>query len=217
MGKMFDNIRAKWNDTADKMSDPGKLAQLSVSDLEKSIEKAKESAAPLIGAPIIALKKLDDLKKTDADLTTKIKKLISSGEEGKVAAKKYIERQVEVRNNIAKAEADYNQSVEVATMWQDKIRMLENELYSRRQTADSLQAQYNSAKAEQQLGKQMQDIDSILGGSNSMNSLEAKVNKEQAKAAGYAQLSGIDEKINEDKILKNAEADALFDEYMNSN
>ena len=217
MGKMFDNIRAKWNDTADKMSDPGKLAQLSVSDLEKSIEKAKESAAPLIGAPIIALKKLDDLKKTDADLTTKIKKLISSGEEGKVAAKKYIERQVEVRNNIAKAEADYNQSVEVATMWQDKIRMLENELYSRRQTADSLQAQYNLAKAEQQLGKQMQDIDSILGGSNSMNSLEAKVNKEQAKAAGYAQLSGIDEKINEDKILKNAEADALFDEYMNSN
>jgi phage shock protein A len=216
MGKMFDNMRAKWNDISDKMSDPGKLAQLSVSDLEKAIAKSKEAAAPVIGSPVIMQKKLDELKKTDELLTTKIKALISSGEEGKVAATKHIERQVEVRNSIAIAESDYLDAQETATAWQEKIRSLENELFSRRKAANSLEAKYATAKAEQNLGKHMQNIDSLTG-STSFDNLEAKVNKEQAKAAGYSKLSGLDDRLNEEKILKDVETQALLDEYMNNN
>ena len=54
MGKMIDNFRAWWNSVADSLGDPGKLAQLSVADLEKAIRKAKEAAAPAIGRPASA-------------------------------------------------------------------------------------------------------------------------------------------------------------------
>jgi phage shock protein A len=216
MGKMFNNVRAKWNDISDKMSDPGKLAQLSVYDLEKGIQKAKDAAAPVIGTPIILHKQLEELKLSDSELTVKIKKLIATGEEGKISAKKYIERQVEVRNSITKSEVDYVNAKETADMWHDKIRTLENELFTRRKDADNLEAKYATAKAEQNLSKHMKNIDS-LSSSSSFNSLESKVNKEQAKAYGMSQLSGLNDKINEEKIFKNSEVDALLDEYMNDN
>lgn len=216
MGKMFDNFRAFWNSTADSLSDPVKLAQLSVADLEKGISKAKEAAAPVIGSPIVLLKRLEDMKKTDEELTKKITTLISASEEGKNAAIKYIERQVEVRKNIETLESEYNEANEASKMWQDKIRLLENELFNRRQAANSLEAKYATAKAEQKLGKTMKNVDSITS-SSSFSALESRVEKEQAKAAGYSQLSGLNDKVNEEKILKDAETNSLLQQYLNKN
>jgi phage shock protein A len=215
MGKMFDNFRVFWNDVSDKLSDPGKLAQLSVSDLEKGISKAKGAAAPVIGSPVIMLKKLDDLKRTDEELTNKITTLIKASDEGKIAAVKYIERQVDVRANISSMQVDYDEAREAAKMWQDKIRLLENELFNRRQAANNLEAKYATAKAEQQLGKTMKNVDSLTG-STSFSSLESRVEKEQAKAAGYSQLSGLTDRVNEEKILKDIETNALLEKYLNN-
>lgn len=214
MGKMFDNFRVFWNNMSDKLSDPGKLAQLSVVDLEKAIVKAKDAAAPVIGAPVIILKRFEDLKKTDKELTNKITTLISTGEEGKASAIKYVERQVEVRKNIELAQSDYEETKEIATMWQDKIRILENELFNRRQTANTLEAKYNMAKAEQTLGKAMRNVDSITS-STSFSNVESRIDEEVAKAAGYSQLSGLSDRVNEEKMLKNAETNALLEQYLN--
>lgn len=213
MGKMFDNFRSWWNSVADSLGNPGKLAQLSVADLEKAIRNAKEAAAPVIGRPVALEGQIKDLEKDDKELTERITALIRTGEEGKEAARKYIERQVTVRKQLADVREEYNDAHEASAAWQEKIRVLENELYSRRKEADRLEADYETAKAEQALGRQMQNADS-LAGSDNFSSLKARVDKEKAKAAGYSAMSGLSDKVNDEKLIRQAETDALLNEYL---
>lgn len=213
MGKMLDNFRAWWNSVADSIGDPGKLAQLSVADLEKAIVKAKDAAAPVVGRPVALESKLKDLNKTDKELTTKITALVSTGDEGKEAARKYVERQVAVRKEIAEVTEEYADAKAASEQWQDKIRVLETELYSRRSEADRLQMEYETAKAEQKLGKQMASADS-LAGTDVMSGARAKVEREKAKAAGYSAMSGLSDKAAEEKLLRDAETDALMQSYL---
>ncbi len=213
MGKMFDNFRAFWNELGDKFSDPGKLAQLSVADLEKAIVKAKDAAAIVVGRPVALNSKLKELEKSDQELTVKIKALIKTGEAGQTAAKKYVERQVSVRRELSETRADFDDAKLAADEWKAKIRALENELFRRRNEANKLQADYETAKAEQKLGKQMQNLDSLTG-SDKFSALKERVNKEKAKAAGYSAMSGLDDRLAEDKLLADAETDALMAEYL---
>lgn len=213
MGKMLDNVRALWNSLADGLTDPGKLAQLSVADLEKAIRQAKEAAAPIIGRPTVLESQLRETQSTDKELTNKIMALLKSGEQGQEAAKKYIERQVVIRKEMEELKEDYEDSHEAAEEWQNKIRFLESELYSRRNAANKLQAEYETSKAEQVLGKQMQNVDSLMG-SDTFSSAKARVEKEKAKAAGYSAMSGLSGKIADDKLIRDAEANSLMNEYL---
>ncbi len=216
MGKMLDNFRAWWNSVADTFGDPGKLAQLSVADLEKAIRKAKEAAAPVIGAPVMLEGRLRDARKTDAELKDKITSLIKMGVQGQVAARKYIERQVEVRKNITSIEEDLAEAKVTSEEWQAKIRVLENELYARREKANRLQADFETARAEQRLGQMMSTADS-LSGSDTFSSLEARVNQEKAKAAGLSKMSGLSDRADDDRLLRDAQADELMKEYLDGN
>ena len=90
MGKMLDNFRAWWNSVADALGDPGKLAQLSVADLERAVLKAKEAAAPVVGRPEALEDSIEDLTEVDAVLTSRIVALINSGDVGQEAARKYV-------------------------------------------------------------------------------------------------------------------------------
>jgi phage shock protein A len=214
MGKMLDNFRSWWNSVADSLGDPGKLAQLSVADLEKSIVKAKEAAAVVVGRPVALESRLKELNKSDKELTDRIKALVATGEQGKEAARKYVERQVAVRKEIAQVTEDYADAKAASEQWQDKIRVLENELYSRRSEADRLQMEYETAKAEQRLGKQMASADA-LAGTDLLSGAKARIDKEKAKAAGYSAMSGLSDKAAEEKLLRDAETDALFASYLN--
>lgn len=200
---------------ADSLGDPGKLAQLSVADLEKAIVKAKDAAAPVVGRPVALESKLRDLGRTDKELTTKITSLISTGDEGQTAARKYVERQVAVRKEIAEVTEEYADAKAASEQWQDKIRVLETELATRRSQADRLQMEYETAKAEQRLGKQMASADSIAG-TDVMSGAKQKVEREKAKAAGYSAMSGLLDKAAEEKLLRDAETDALLQSYLGS-
>lgn len=213
MGKMLDNFRAWWNSVADSLGDPGKLAQLSVADLERAIRKAKEAAAPIIGRPAALEDSLKDLQRTDAELTQRITALLNAGEEGQEAARKLVARQVVVRKQVEATRDDFSDASEAAKEWHDKIRVLEHELYSRRHEANRLQAEYETAKAEQRLGRQMRRADSIQGSDN-FSSIKARVDQEKAKAAGYSALSGLTERSKEARLISNVETDALMKEYL---
>ena len=97
-----------------------------------------------------------------------------------------------------------------------KIRALEHELYSRRNEANRLQAEYEVARAEQQLGRQMRTADSLAGfGADSFSAVKARVEKEKAKAAGYSKMSGLSERAQEEQLISQYETDVLMLEYMN--
>lgn len=213
MGKMLDNFRAWWNSVADSLGDPGKLAQLSVADLERAIRKAKEAAAPIIGRPAALQDSVKDLEKTDAELTQRIIALIASGEEGQEAARKYVTRQVVVRKQLEATREDFADATAAAAEWHDKIRVLEHELYNRRHEANRLQAEYETAKAEQRLGREMRRADAVYGSDN-FSSIKARVENEKAKAAGYSVMSGLTDKAKESRMIADYETDALMKEYM---
>lgn len=213
MPSMLDNVRAWWNNLAENLGDPGKLAQLSVADLEKSIRRAKEAAAPVVGRPAVLANRIKEMEKTDADLTKKITSLIQAGEEGKASAMKFVERQIEVRRDLEALRDEFDDTKAAADEWQSKIRTLETELNSRRNEANRLQAQLETARAEQRLGKHMQNADSLMG-SDKFSSIKARVEKEQAKAAGFSAMSGLDSKVADDRLLRKTEADSLMDEYL---
>lgn len=213
MGKMLDNFRAWWNSVADSLGDPGKLAQLSVADLERAVRRAKEAAAGVIGRPAALQDAIEDLEKSDGDLTHRITVLISSGAEGQEAARKYVQRQVMVRKQLAETREDLADATAAAAEWHDKIRVLEHQLYTRRHEANRLQAEYETARAEQQLGRQLRQADSILG-SDKFSSIKARVDQEKAKAAGYSAMSGLSEKAKEERIISEFETEALMKQYL---
>ena len=210
---MFDNIRSMWNSAADGLSDPGKLAQLSVADLEKSIRKAKETVAPLVGRPAVLAGKLKDLQNTDKELTEKIVALLKSGEDGKERARKHVDRQAALRKEIQSLQIQHDDAVELSAEWQGKIKQLELELSSRRNSADRLQAEYEIAKTEQVVGKQMQNANGLLG-ADTFSRVQAKVDKEKAKAAGYSAMSGLNDHALDEKLIRESEADTLMAAYL---
>lgn len=215
MGKMLDNFRAWWNSVADALGDPGKLAQLSVADLERAVRKAKEAAAPVIGRPAALEDTVKDLEKADQELTARIIALINSGDEGQEAARKYIGRQVAVRKQLAETREALTDATAAAAEWHDKIRVLEHELYARRHEANRLQAEYEAARAEAQLGRQLRTADSLAGaGTDAFNAAKARVEKEKARAAGYSAMSGLSDRAKEDKLISQYETDQLLIEYL---
>jgi phage shock protein A len=214
MGKMLDNFRAWWNSVADALGDPGKLAQLSVADLERAVRKAKEAAAPVIGRPEALADTVKELEKNDEELSARIIALLNSGPEGEEAARKYVGRQVAVRKQLADTKESLADASAAASEWHDKIRVLEHELYSRRNEANRLQAEYEVARAEQQLGRQLQTADSLAdAGSDKFNSVKARVEREKAKAAGYSAMSGLSDRAKEEKLISQYETDELMKEY----
>ncbi len=213
MGKMLENFRAWWNSVADSLGDPGKLAQLSVADLERAVRKAKEAAAVVIGRPAALQDSIKDLEKSDQELTQRIIALVNSGAEGQEAARKYVARQVLVRKQLAQMKEEHTDASAAASEWHEKIRVLEHELYARRIEANRLQAEYETAKAEQRLGQQLRTADSIAGTDN-FSSVKARVDQEKAKAAGYSVMSGLTDKAKEQRLISDFETDALMKQYM---
>lgn len=213
MGKMLDNFRAWWNSVADSLGDPGKLAQLSVADLERAVRKAKEAAAVVIGRPAALQDSIKDLEKSDQELTQRIIALVNSGEEGQEAARKYVARQVIVRKQLEQMKEEHADASAAASEWHEKIRVLEHELYNRRIEANRLQAEYETAKAEQRLGQHLRRADSIAG-TDSISSVKARVDQEKAKAAGYSAMSGLTDKAKEQRLISDFETDALMKQYM---
>jgi len=215
MGKMMDSFRAWWNSIADSMGDPGKLAQLSVADLEAAVLRAKEAAAPVIGRPEALKDSVADLEEMDRALTWRITALVNSGEAGQEAARRYVGQQVAVRKQLADTQAALADATEAASEWLARIRVLEHELYARRNDADRLQAEFASARAEQQLGRQLRTADSLAGtGADTFSLLKARVEKEKARAAGYAKMSGLSERADEEQLISRYETDQLMLEYL---
>lgn len=213
MGKMLDNFRAWWNSVADSLGDPGKLAQLSVADLERAIRRAKEAAAVVIGRPAAIQDSIKDLERSDQELTQRITVLINSGDEGQEAARRHVARQVIVRKQLAQMQEELADASAAATEWHEKIRVLEHELYARRIEANRLQGEYEMARAEQQLGRQLSRADS-LAGTDSLSSVRARVDQEKARAAGLSAMSGLSDRAQEQQLISKHETDQLMKVYL---
>jgi len=213
MGKMLDNFRAWWNSVSDSLGDPGKLAQLSVADLERAVRRAKEAAAVVIGRPAALQDSIKDLERSDQELTQRITALINSGEEGQEAARRQVARQVIVRKQLAQMQEELADSSAAASEWHEKIRALEHELYTRRIEANRLQAEYETARAEQQLGRQLSRADA-LAGTDSLSSVRARVDQEKARAAGLSAMSGLSDRVQEQRLISKHDTDQLMQEYL---
>jgi phage shock protein A len=217
MGKMWDNFRAFWNELGDKFTDPGKLAQLNVSDLEKAIRKAKDAAAPVVGRPVSLRAEVVALERSERTLDEKIKNLLALPEgKGVPLARDCAAKMVDVKRALTERRDDLADAEETSSAWIAKIKMLERELGKRRTQADKLQADHEAAKAETKLGKSMGAIDGALG-ADKMSSYEARVNKEKARAAGYSEMSGLNSRIAEQQLLLDADVDVLLTSYGFSN
>lgn len=217
MGKMFDNVRAFWDNLGDKFSDPGKLAQLNVSDLEKAIRKAKEAAAPVVGRPVSLKAEVTTLERTEKELDTKIRNLMALPDgKGIPMAREVGVKLIDVRATLKQKRDDFADAEAASKDWVSKIKMLERELAGRRNQANKLQADFEAARAETKLGKTMGAVDGALG-ADKMSSYEARVNKEKARAAGYSEMSGLNAKLAEQQLMVDADVDALLSEYAYTN
>ena len=213
MGKMWDNFRAFWNDLGDKFTDPGKLAQLNVVDLEKAIRRAKDAAAPVVGRPVALKAEVVTLERTEKALDEKIRNLLSLPDgKGIPLARDCAAKMVDVKKTLSESRDSLADVEKTSAEWLAKIKMLERELNNRRNQATKLQADFEAARAETALGKTMGAVDGVLG-ADKMSSYEARVNKEKARAAGYSAMSGLDSRIAEQQLLMDADVDALLASY----
>jgi phage shock protein A len=213
MGKMLDNFRAFWNGLGDKFSNPGALAQLNVADLEKAIRRAKDAAAPVVGRPVALRAEVQTLERSEKQLDDRIRTLLKVPDgKGVPPARDLGARLVDVRRTLAERKADLEDAQQASQEWVQKIKMLERELAQRRTKANKIQADFEAARAETKLGKTMGAVDGQLG-SDKMSSLEARVNKEKARAAGYSEMSGLNSRLAEEQLLVDADVDALLAEF----
>ena len=207
MSKMKDVVRAWWNDLGERFTDPAKLAQLNISDIEYALNKAKDAAASFIGRPTILKKEIEDLKKKDTELVSKIKVLKT--EDDLKPAERLAEVLLDVRNELQHKEGIFLEASEVAEAWKSRIKTLERELLKRRTEANDLKERQAAADAMIKLGIAVEAVDRHTR-SNPMSRLEFNVKALEQKSAGYMALSGLDDSVFDEQVLRKTEIKNLL-------
>lgn len=215
MGKMTDNFRAWWHSMASSLEDPGKLAQLSVADLERSVRSAKEAASAVIGRPEALADIIAELAAMDAELTQRITALVNLGSAGQDAARPYVARQVAVRKQLAEARDELVDAAEAAAQWQERIAYLERELLARRHLATRRQAEYEYRRGQPASEVLHPSVDPLVQAYDSaLARIKDRLDKEKAIAAGHSAMAGLAEKARDDRLINEYETDLLMVEYL---
>lgn len=210
--RIGDVLKANINDMIDRAEDPEKMVKQIILDLQKDVRASTEALGKAMASQRIAERQYEQAVRNSANWESKAKAALAAGNAD--MAKKALSYKV-------KADADVestSQMLETITTQTEAIRDQVDALKAKLDEAKSRQsmliARSQMAKTQKNLAKSMGGMDASAS-LDKFNRMEEKIERQEAEAAAFAEISGGSADMQSFEQLENdAKVDAELQRLM---
>lgn len=213
VSRVSNMFKAKVNNALDEIENPIELLDQKIRDMEESLNKAKLSAAQILGNVHVIEKRMEVAKQESKEFDEKVKLAMGKGNEE--LAKKALQKKLEADKSYVNLKASYEEASKKADILRHNLKELEAEIEKTRHYRDEAAARYNNAEASKKVNEILSDVQT---NSNKivLDDIERKIQKKEAFADGLADLRPTNELEDEFKKLDEVDLDTELQKYKNT-
>lgn len=212
--RMSNMLKSKVNSTLDEMENPIELLDQKVSDMEKQLNSAKLNSAQIIGNAHEIKKKMEACEIEVKDYEDKVKLALSKNNED--LAKKALARKIESEKKLDSLKVSYETARNQADTIKKNLAALEAEIDKTRSYRDEAAARYSNAQASKKVNEVLANVQT-KSNSIEIDSIERKIQKQEALANGLGELRNVDSFESEFEALDTVDLDLELEKYKNNN
>ncbi len=205
--RITDIFKANVNDVLDKAEDPEKMLKQMVIEMEESVNKTTLSVASAIANEKSLERKLQKARNEMADWEQKAIQALNVGRED--LARSALEKKAIFQRNVKDLEPIYLQAKESSQKMRVQLDALKAKLDEARTRQSTLIARSQAAKTQKQLAQAFSGVGSDAF--SKFEKYEGKVEKLEAEAEAFEQLTGADTKL-EDEFKQLSKGSGVEDE-----
>lgn len=211
--RMSNMLKSKVNATLDEMENPIELLDQKVRDMEKQLNTAKLNSAQIIGNAHEIKKKMDVAAIEVKDYEDKVKLALSKNNEE--LAKKALARKIEAEKKYESLKTSYETARNQADTIKKNLAALEAEIDKTRNYRDEAAARFSNAQANQKVNEVLANVQT-KSNSIQIDSIERKIQKQEALANGLGELRDVDSFESEFEALDTLDLDLELEKYKNN-
>lgn len=212
--RMSNMLKSKVNSTLDEMENPIELLDQKVRDMEKQLNSAKLNSAQIIGNAHEIKKKMEACEIEVKDYEDKVKLALSKNNED--LAKKALARKIESEKKLDSLKVSYETARNQADTIKKNLAALEAEIDKTRSYRDEAAARYSNAQASKKVNEVLANVQT-KSNSIEIDSIERKIQKQEALANGLGELRNVDSFESEFEALDTVDLDLELEKYKNNN
>lgn len=212
--RMSNMLKSKVNSTLDEIENPIELLDQKVRDMEKQLNSAKLNSAQIIGNAHEIKKKMEACEIEVKDYEDKVKLALSKNNED--LAKKALARKIESEKKLDSLKVSYETARNQADTIKKNLAALEAEIDKTRSYRDEAAARYSNAQASKKVNEVLANVQT-KSNSIEIDSIERKIQKQEALANGLGELRNVDSFESEFEALDTVDLDLELEKYKNNN
>ena len=212
--RMSNMLKSKVNATLDEMENPIELLDQKVRDMETQLNTAKLNSAQIIGNAHEIKKKMDACEIEVKDYEEKVKLALSKNNEE--LAKKALARKIEAEKKFQSLKTSYETAGVQADTIKKNLAALEAEIDKTRSYRDEAAARFSNAEANKKVNEVLANVQT-KSNSIKLDSIERKIQKQEALANGLGELRNVDTFESEFESLDTVDLDLELEKYKNNN
>ena len=212
--RMSNMLKSKVNATLDEMENPIELLDQKVRDMEKQLNTAKLNSAQIIGNAHEIKKKMDVAAIEVKDYEDKVKLALSKNNEE--LAKKALARKIEAEKKFESLKTSYETARVQADTIKKNLAALEAEIDKTRNYRDEAAARFSNAEANKKVNEVLANVQT-KSNSIKLDSIERKIQKQEALANGLGELRNVDSFESEFEALDTLDLDLELEKYKTNN
>lgn len=212
--RMSNMLKSKVNSTLDEMENPIELLDQKVRDMEKQLNTAKLNSAQIIGNAHEIKKKMDVCAVEVKDYEEKVKLALSKNNEE--LAKKALARKIEAEKKLTSLQTSYETARNQADTIKKNLAALEAEIDKTRSYRDEAAARFSNAEANKKVNEVLANVQT-KSNSIKLDSIERKIQKQEALANGLGELRNVDSFESEFEALDTVDLDLELEKYKTTN
>jgi len=216
--RISDLVRANINDLIDKAEDPEKMVKQIIIDMEDQLRKATQGLGTAMGSLNQVKKQLEGAQNQSNMWREKAKECLEQGNEE--LAKQALENKVKQDNMATQYQEMVSSMEKQVNEIKAQIDVLKQKLEEARSKQAMLVARSQMADAKSKMAKTLGNMDSKSAFAK-MDKMEQKIEKKEAEANAFSEISGVQENENDPFVQMdkeksvNAELEKLKQELNN--
>lgn len=212
--RMSNMLKSKVNSTLDEIENPIELLDQKIRDMQTQLNTAKLNSAQIIGNAHEIQKKMEKCEIEVNDYDDKVKLALSKGNED--LAKRALAKKLESEKKLQTLKSSYETAKAQADKIKKNLASLEAEIEKTRNYRDEAQARYSNANASKKVNEVLANVQT-KSNSIDIDSIERKIQKQEALANGLSELRNVDTFESEFEALDTVDLDLELEKYKNNN
>lgn len=212
--RMSNMLKSKVNSTLDEIENPIELLDQKIRDMQTQLNTAKLNSAQIIGNAHEIQKKMEKCEIEVNDYDDKVKLALSKGNED--LAKRALAKKLESEKKLQTLKSSYETARAQADKIKKNLASLEAEIEKTRNYRDEAQARYSNANASKKVNEVLANVQT-KSNSIDIDSIERKIQKQEALANGLSELRNVDTFESEFEALDTVDLDLELEKYKNNN